>query len=149
MLYSNKGQENDSPIGEVGKIEEIQISAASCTWYARKRAWRTPDGNGKNCYSSKYTVTTLAAAENLDIFQLEEHRTFGIKLIGDAKNQERIIANTKTILERKQLEVKEAYQKVETLKKLKEKQEKEFYKEFLHAEMKEIDDITSARFKIG
>ena len=25
---------------------------------------------------------TLAAAENLDIFQLEEHRTFGIKLIG-------------------------------------------------------------------
>ena len=31
MLYSNKGQENDSPIGEVGKIEEIQISAASCT----------------------------------------------------------------------------------------------------------------------
>lgn len=92
---------------------------------------------------------TLAAAENLDIFQLEEHRTFGIKLIGDAKNQERIIANTKTILERKQLEVKEAYQKVETLKKLKEKQEKEFYKEFLHAEMKEIDDITSARFKIG
>lgn len=92
---------------------------------------------------------TLAAAENLDIFQLEEYRTFGIKLIGDAKNQERIIANTKTILERKQLEVKEAYQKVETLKKLKEKQEKEFYKEFLHAEMKEIDDITSARFKIG
>ena len=92
---------------------------------------------------------TLAAAENLDIFQLEELRTFGIKLIGDAKNQERIIANTKTILERKQLEVKEAYQKVETLKKLKEKQEKEFYKEFLHAEMKEIDDITSARFKIG
>ena len=95
-------------------------------------------------------VTALnTQQEKLDIFQLEEHRTFGIKLIGDAKNQERIIANTKTILERKQLEVKEAYQKVETLKKLKEKQEKEFYKEFLHAEMKEIDDITSARFKIG
>ena len=59
------------------------------------------------------------------------------------------LAAAETILERKQLEVKEAYQKVETLKKLKEKQEKEFYKEFLHAEMKEIDDITSARFKIG
>ena len=41
-------------------------------------------------------------------------------------------------------EVSEAEQKAE-----KEKQEKEFYKEFLHAEMKEIDDITSARFKIG
>lgn len=92
---------------------------------------------------------TLSTAENLDIFQLEEYRTFGIKLIGDAKNQERIIANTKTILERKQLEVKEAHKKVEVLKKLKEKQEKEYYKEFLDAEMKEIDDITSSRFKRG
>lgn len=90
----------------------------------------------------------LAMAEELDIFQLEEHRAFGIKLITDTQNQERIIANTKAILARKQQEVKEAHQKVEVLKKLKEKQEKEFYKEFLHQEAKEIDDITSARFKI-
>ena len=61
----------------------------------------------------------LAMAENLDIFQLEEHRTFGIKLITDAKNQERIIDNTKRILEHKQKEVKEAHQKVEVLKRLK------------------------------
>ena len=91
----------------------------------------------------------LATTENLDIFQLEEHRTFGIKLVVDAQNQERIINNTKAILARKQQEVKEAHQKVEVLKKLKEKQEKAYYKEFLNAEMKEIDDITSARFKIG
>lgn len=91
----------------------------------------------------------LATAENLDIFQLEEHRTFGIKLVTDAKNQERIIANTKALLLRKQQDVQEAHRKVEVLKKLKEKQEKEYYKEFLKAEMKEIDDITSARFKIG
>ena len=88
-------------------------------------------------------------AENLDIFQLEEHRTFGIKLITDAKNQERIIDNTKRILEHKQKEVKEAHQKVEVLKRLKEKQEKEYYQEFLHNEMKEIDDMTSARFKVS
>lgn len=91
----------------------------------------------------------LCTAENLDIFQLEEHRAFGIKLITDAKNQERIIANTKALLLRKQQDVQEAHRKVEVLKKLKEKQEKEYYKEFLQAEMKEIDDITSARFKIG
>lgn len=90
----------------------------------------------------------LSMAEELDIFQLEEHRSYGIKLITDAQNQERIIANTKTILTRKQQEVKEAHQKVEVLKKLKEKQEKEFYQEFLHQEAKEIDDITSARFKL-
>ena len=88
-------------------------------------------------------------AENLYIFQLEEHRTFGIRLITDAKNQERIIDNTKRILEHKQKEVKEAHQKVEVLKRLKEKQEKEYYQEFLHNEMKEIDDMTSARFKVS
>ena len=94
-------------------------------------------------------MEVLYEALELDIAQIEGHRTFGIKLINDAKNQERIINNTTAILARKQQEVKEAHQKVEVLKKLKEKQEKEYYKEFLHLEMKEIDDITSARFKIG
>lgn len=91
----------------------------------------------------------LALSEELDIFQLEEHRAFGIKLVTDGINQERIIKNTEAILSRKQQEVKEAHQKVEVLKKLKEKQEKEYYKEFLTAEIKEIDDITSARFKVS
>jgi len=50
-------------------------------------------------------------------------------------------------LKMKQKEVLEAHQKVEVLKKLKEKQEEEYYKEFLHTEAKEIDDITSARFR--
>ncbi len=94
-------------------------------------------------------MEALYNAEELDIMQIEAHRDFSIKLVNDARNQERIIENTKAILQRKQEEVKKAHQQVEILKKLKEKQEKEFYKEFLHLEMKEIDDITSARFKIG
>ena len=91
----------------------------------------------------------LSTSDNIKVMKLEEYRAFGIKLTQDAKNQERIISNTKAILARKQQEVKEAHQKVEVLKKLKEKQEKQYYQEFLHLEMKEIDDITSARFKIG
>ena len=94
-------------------------------------------------------LEALHSAEELDVMQIEGHRNFGIKLVTDAQNQERIIANTKSILQRKQQEVKEVHQKVEVLKKLKEKQEKEFYKEFLQAEMKEIDDITSARFRLS
>ena len=93
-------------------------------------------------------LETLYNAGELDIVQIEAHRDFGIKLAGDIKNQERIIENTKYILKMKQQDVQEAYKKAETLKKLKEKQQKEFYKEYLHQEMKEIDDITSARFKI-
>ena len=90
----------------------------------------------------------LFTSESLDISQVELHRTFGLKLLQDAINQERVIANTEAILKVKQKEVIEAHQKVEVLKKLKEKQEDEYYKEFLQAEMKEIDDITSARFRL-
>lgn len=95
------------------------------------------------------SMEALYNAPELDIMQIESHRSFGLKLINDARNQERVIENTKFILEKKQQEVKIAHQKVEVLNKLKEKQEKAFYKEFLDSEMKEIDDITSARFKVG
>lgn len=91
-------------------------------------------------------MENLYTLDSLNIQQIENHRDFGLKLIVDEKNQERIIANIKAILERKQVEVREAHKKVEVLKKLKEKQEQEYYKEFLLAETKELDDITSARF---
>ncbi len=94
-------------------------------------------------------LEALYNSGDIDVVQIENYRGYGIKLISDAKNQERIIQNTEMLLKRKQLEVLEAHKKVETLKKLKEKQEKEFQKEFLQSEMKELDDITSARFKIG
>ena len=88
----------------------------------------------------------LYELSTLDIQSLESHRTYGIKLTVDEQNQNRLIANTMAILEKKQIEVQEAHKKVEILKKLKEKQEKEYYKAFLDAEVKETDDITTARF---
>ena len=94
-------------------------------------------------------MENLYTLDSLDIQQIENHRGYGLKLIVDEKNQERLIANTKAILERKQIEVREAHKKVEVLKTLKEKQEQAYYKEFLDAETKELDDITSARFNLG
>ena len=93
-------------------------------------------------------MENLYTLDILDIQQVENHRGYGLKLTVDEKNQERLIANTKAILERKQIEVREAHKKVEVLKKLKEKQEEEYYKEFLAIENKELDDITSARFNL-
>lgn len=86
--------------------------------------------------------------ETLDIQQVTGHNDYGIKLTVDIKNQERIIANTKMLMQMKQKEVNEAHKKVEVLKKLKEKQEQEYYKNFLDAEIKEIDDLTSARHRL-
>ena len=87
-------------------------------------------------------MENLYTLDSIDIQQLEGHRDYGLKLMVDVANQERVIANTKAILERKMVEVREAHKKVEILKKLKEKQEKQYYKEFLDSEMKELDDIT-------
>ena len=98
---------------------------------------------------NKANLEALNTAEELDIIQVQMHQGYVIKLNNDAINQERIIANTENILKYKQKEVLEAHKKVEVLKKLKKKQEKEYYKEFLQAEAKEIDDITSARFKLN
>ena len=92
-------------------------------------------------------MLALYEVDTLDIQQVEAHRDYGLKLVVDENNKKRIIENTKLLLKRKQVEVTEAHKKVEILKKLKEKQEQEYYKEFLSAEIKEIDDITSARFK--
>ena len=98
---------------------------------------------------NKDNLEALSTAEELDILQVQMHQSYVIKLNNDAVNQERIIANTENILKYKQKEVLEAHKKVEVLKKLKEKQEKEYYKEFLKSETKEIDDITSARFRLN
>jgi len=93
-------------------------------------------------------IEELYNQPSFDVNDFDGYRKYSIKLGIDARNQERVIANTKTILEHKQEEVREAHKKVEILKKLKEKQEEEYYKEFLDLEVKEIDDITSARFNI-
>ena len=94
-------------------------------------------------------MEALYNMDSLNVQQIEAHRDYGLKLIVDAQNQERIINNTKLLLERKQNEVREAHKKVEVLKKLKEKQEQQYYKEFLDSEVKEIDDLTVARFNLG
>ncbi len=98
---------------------------------------------------NKSDLEALSTQEELDIVQVQMRQNYVVKLNNDAVNQERIIANTQNILKIKQKEVLEAHKKVEVLKKLKEKQEKEYYKEFLQSETKEIDDITSARFRFN
>ena len=126
------------------ELEQSQMEAAKIITALKKQEGELQDifdSQAQNSNQMEYLHTLDA----LDIQQLENHRLFGQKLVVDAINKERIIANTKLLLERKQNEVREAHKKVEVLKKLKEKQEQEYYKNFLDAEIKEIDDITSAR----
>ena len=129
------------------ELEQRRIEAAKILAVLKKQ-----EADLRNIFLSQKNNTeqleNLYELNTLDIQQLESHRTYGLKLIVDAQNQERIIANTKALLARKQVEVQEAHKKVEVLKKLKEKQEAQYYQEFLDAEVKEIDDLTSARFNL-
>lgn len=129
------------------ELEERQMEAAKILAALKKQESELQEIIDSQVRNSEQ-MESLYTLNSLDIQQIEAHRVFGLKLIVDAKNKERIIANTKLLFERKQIEVREAHKKVEILKKLKEKQEQEYYKEFLDAEIKEIDDITSARFNI-
>ena len=97
--------------------------------------------------TNNQNLEQLFHSEELDIMNVDAHKNFGKKLIEDEVNQNRVISNTKSILQAKQKEVEEAYKKVEILKKLKEKEEKEYYQNFLKNEMKEIDDLTNSRYK--
>lgn len=129
------------------ELEQRQMEAAKILAALRKQEGELQDIiNSQNLNHEQ--MLALYDSESLDIQQIEAHRDYSLKLVVDENNKKRIIANTKILLEKKQNEVKEAYKKVEILKKLKEKQEKEYYKEFLDSEIKEIDDITTARFNL-
>ena len=129
------------------ELEQRQMEAAKILAALRKQEGEHQDIINSQLQNSEQ-IENLYNMELLDIQQIEAHRDYGLKLIVDENNKKRIIANTKMIFEKKQVEVKEAHKKVEVLKKLREKQEQEYYKEFLDAEIKEIDDITSARFNL-
>ena len=129
------------------ELEQRQMEAAKILAALRKQEAELQEIIDSQ-HQNHQQLVNLHELDTLDIQQIEAHKAYGLKLVVDEKNNQRIIANTKMILEKKQEEVREAHKKVEVLKKLKEKQEQEYYKEFLDAEIKEIDDITSARFNL-
>ena len=129
------------------ELEQRQMEAAKILEALRKQEAELQEIINSQTKNS-IEMEALYNLNTLDIQQIEFHRQYGLKLVVDEQNKNRIIANTKLLFERKHVEVREAHKKVEILKKLKEKEEKKYYKEFLDAEIKEIDDITSARFNI-
>lgn len=129
------------------ELEQRQMEAAKIIAALKKQEGELQDIIASQELNHEQMLA-LYNLDTLDIQQIEAHRDYSLKLVVDENNKKRIIANTKALLARKQNEVREAHKKVEILKKLKEKQENEYYKNFLNAEIKEIDDITSARFNL-
>ena len=90
----------------------------------------------------------LSSGENIDLMSVRIHQEYIDKLSGDIQNQHKIIADTQEALEEKQLEVVEAMKKAKMLEKLKEKHYRAFLAEFEAQNEKELEDVTSARFRL-
>lgn len=86
-------------------------------------------------------------SEELDILEITNYKDFLGKMANEIIKQEAVIENTRNVLKLKQFEVTNALKEVKILEKLKETQQKKFYEELIYIEGKEIDDITSTRYK--
>lgn len=95
------------------------------------------------------SLDTMYNSSNIDILLVSGSKNFLLKLSNDAKNQMKVIENTKAIMHMKQIEINEAYKKVKVLEKLKEKQEKAYYQKFEKKEAMEIDDLVTTRYKVS
>ena len=88
------------------ELEQRQMEAAKIIAALRKQEAELQEIIDSQ-YQNSEQMEALYDLGTLDIQQIEAHRDYGLKLIVDAQNKERIISNTKILLERKQKEVRE------------------------------------------
>ena len=101
------------------ELEQRQMEMAKILTTLRKQEQELQEILDSQVKNSQ-EMEALYNFDALDIQQIENHRVYGLKLISDQANKERIIANTRNLIKLKQKEVNEAYKKVEVLKKLKQ-----------------------------
>lgn len=80
---------------------------------------------------------------------ISNYSSFSNKIVQDIATQKLIIEKTKIDMLRQQAVTKDAYIKVKSLEKLKEKQKEQYDKEVLQEEFKLIDDIVNSKRSIA
>ncbi len=102
----------------------------------------------KNIKESTMIINEIGQ-DGLNIQMALNYHSYCNKLNNDINTQKLIIAQTKKQVEHQQEVTKEAYIKVKTLEKLKEKQKEQYLKLVEQEEFKMIDDIVNSRRKVG
>lgn len=96
----------------------------------------------------KEELESLSLEDDLNVFSLANFKNYMVNLQTQIKQQEANIKNTKKALRVKQDAVNEALKDVKVLEKLKEKQSQKFYRDIEMKEANEIDDISTARYRL-
>ncbi len=94
-------------------------------------------------------VEIYSIQDNIDYPMIDVFRNYTVKLTSKARQQEALVNEIKTAVRIKQREVQEAIKNRDILRKLREKQFKNYYKELESKEMQELDDITICRYKVS
>lgn len=98
--------------------------------------------------SYKDELESLSLEDDLNVFALANFKNYMVNLQEQITQKEHNIENTKKALRVKQEAVNEALKDVKVLEKLKEKQSQKFYKDIEMKEANEIDDISTARYRL-
>lgn len=96
----------------------------------------------------KEELESLSLEDDLNVFSLANFKNYMVNLQTQIKQQEANIENIKKALRVKQDAVNEALKDVKVLEKLKEKQSQKFYRDIEMKEANEIDDISTARYRL-
>ena len=89
------------------------------------------------------------SGNDLNILEVQRYRNYINKLIVDSSNQKVLITNITKLLAKKQQEVNEVLKEKKVLEKLKERQQKTYYLNIEKGDRRELDDITSSRYRIA
>lgn len=92
-------------------------------------------------------LNVFQSGNDLDLMEVQRYKDFINKLIVDISNQKVVIQNVQKLLEIKRKEVNEVLKEKKVLEKLKENQKKKYYQELEQNTRKELDDITSSRYR--
>lgn len=92
-------------------------------------------------------VNVFQSGNDLDLMEVQRYKDFINKLIVDISNQKVVIQNVNRVLDIKRKEVNEIIKEKKVLEKLKENQQKKYYQEMEVYDRKELDDISSRRYR--
>lgn len=92
-------------------------------------------------------IDALQAQPEMNIPEIVALRNYLERVQSDIQTQLELIKRTQIRIDEQKIEVENAYKDLKSLENLKEKQEKEHYRNILMMEAKEIDDIAISRYK--
>lgn len=128
-------------------LEEKLLEVAKVQRGLQEAVQKQKELEGYQMEINNALMNVFKSGNDLDVVEIQRYKDFINKLIVDISNQKVVIQNVQKLLEIKRKEVNEVLKEKKVLEKLKENQKKKYYKELEYNSRKDLDDITSSRYR--